>query len=101
MMHLQHAPIFGVTVELVATTITDQTSIVGDYATGYAIAGSYDVIYSHPAYISDTLYGVSLVNGQVTIQDAQLIPIANFDLLVSVDELANIGVCYTKCRCNN
>lgn len=86
------APIFGVTIELVATTITDQTSIVGDYATGYAISGSYDVIYSHPAYISDTIYGVSLVNGQVTLQDAQLIPIANFDLVVSVDELANIGV---------
>ena len=85
------APIFGVTIELVATTITDQTSIVGDYATGYAIAGSYDVIYSHPAYISDTVYGVSLVNGQVTIQDAQLVPITNYDLLVSIDELANIG----------
>jgi choice-of-anchor B domain-containing protein len=85
------APIFGVTIELVTTAITDQTSIVGDYATGYAVAGSYDVIYSHPAYISDTIFGVSLVSGQVSIQDAQLIPIENFDLLVSVDEFANIG----------
>ncbi len=85
------APIFGVTIELVTTTITDQTNIVGDYATGYAIAGSYDIIYSHPAYIADTIFGVSLVSGQVSIQDAQLVPIENFDLLVSVDELVNIG----------
>ncbi len=85
------APIFGVTIELVTTNITDETNIVGDYATGYAIAGSYDIIYSHPAYIADTIFGVSLVSGQVSIQDAQLVPIENFDLLVSVDELANIG----------
>jgi choice-of-anchor B domain-containing protein len=85
------APIFDVAIELVTTVITDQTNIVGDYAAGYAIAGSYDVIYSHPAYLSDTIFGVSLVNGQVSIQDAQLVPIENFDLLVSVDELANIG----------
>ena len=85
------APIFGVTIELVTTIITDQTNIVGDYATGYAVAGSYDIIYSHPAYIADTVFGVSLVSGQVSIQDAQLVPIENFDLLVSVDELANIG----------
>jgi len=85
------APIFGVTIELVTTIITDQTNIVGDYATGYAVAGSYDVIYSHPAYIADTIFGVDLVSGQVSIQDVQLVPIENFDLLVSVDELANIG----------
>ncbi len=85
------APIFGVTIELVTANITDQTNIVGDYATGYVVAGSFDVIYSHPAYISDTIFGVSLVSGQVSIQDAQLIPIANFDLLVSIDELANIS----------
>ena len=85
------APIFGVTIELVTTNITDETNIVGDYATGYAIAGSYDIIYSHPAYIADTIFGVALVSGQVSIQDAQLVPIENFDLLVSVDELANIG----------
>ena len=85
------APINAAVIELVTTSLNDQTNIVGGYAAGYAIAGSYDVIYSHPAYISDTIYGVSLVNGQVTIQDVQLVPIANYDLLVSIDELANIG----------
>ena len=85
------APINAAVMELVTTPLMDQTTIVGDYAVGFAIAGSYDVIYSHPGYISDTIYGVVLVNGQVTIQDAQLDPISNFDLLVSLDELANIG----------
>ena len=85
------APINGADIELVTTSLSDQTTIIGSYTAGYAIAGSYDVIYSHPAYVSDTIYGVSLVNGQVTIQDVQLIPIASFDLLVSLDELANIG----------
>jgi len=86
------APIFGVTIELVNTIISDQTNIVGDYATGYAIAGSYDIIYSHPAYIPDTIFGVSLVSGQVSIQDAELIPLPNIDLTLSLDELPNIGI---------
>ena len=85
------APINGAVIELVSTSLTDQTTIVGSYAAGYAIAGSYDVIYSHPAYVSDTIYGVVLVNGQVTQQNVQLEPLPNFDLLVSIDELANIG----------
>ena len=86
------APIFGVTIELVNTIISDQTNIVGDYATGYAVAGSYDIIYSHAAYISDTIFGVSLVSGQVSIQDAELIPLPNIDLTLSLDELQNIGI---------
>jgi len=85
------APINGVVLELVTTSLTDLTNIVGDYAMGYATAGSYDAIYSHPAYISDTVYGVTLVNGQITVQDVQLVPLPNFDLLVNLDELANIG----------
>lgn len=85
------APINGVDIELVSASLSDQTTIVGGYAMGYAIAGSYDVIYSHPGYIADTVYGVLLVNGQATMQDVQLVPLTNFDLLVNLDELANIG----------
>ncbi len=34
----------GATIEIISTTVTEQTSIVGQYAAGYVTAGSYDVV---------------------------------------------------------
>ncbi|MFL2570910.1 MAG: choice-of-anchor B family protein [Parvicellaceae bacterium] len=81
------APINNAEVEILSTTVVDESTIVGDYATGYATAGSYNVLYSHPQYISDTLFGVFLANGLVNVQDVQLVPLQGFSLTVSAEDL--------------
>lgn len=81
------APINNAEVEILSTTVVDQSTIVGDYATGYASAGSYNVVYSHPQYISDTLFGVFLANGLVNVQDVQLVPLQGFTLTVLAEDL--------------
>ena len=44
----------------------------GDYKTGVANAGIYDVIISHPEY-ETLMASAELINGEVTILDAQLV----------------------------
>jgi choice-of-anchor B domain-containing protein len=77
-------PINGVDVIIIGATITDFTDAVGTYETGIAVAGSYDIIYSHPSYYDDTIYGVTLTNGVITTQDAQLVPIIPADVTIEV-----------------
>lgn len=62
----------NVTVEIQAPQINRKTSnSLGQYKTGHANAGSYDVKFSHPEYKSVTLQA-DIVSGEVTILDAQL-----------------------------
>lgn len=49
------------------------TDARGNYKTGYAIAGTYDVSYSHPDYFPKTVT-VELKNGELTMQDVLLKP---------------------------
>ena len=87
------APINNATIEILGVSIFDQSSLVGDYATGFATSGTYDVVYSHPQYISDTAFGVVLSNGVITIQDIQLIPIQGFSLNVHANDLSSsVGI---------
>ena len=86
------APINNAVVEILTTSVVDQSTIVGDYAIGYATAGTYDVVYSHPQYLSDTLYGVFLTNGTVNIQDVQLVPLQGFSFTVSTEDLLSFSV---------
>lgn len=44
----------------------------GNYKTGYATAGTYNVTFTHPDYYTKTIQA-TLVNGQITIKDVQLI----------------------------
>ncbi len=85
-------PINGVQIEILSTTVTDLTIITGDYATGIAVAGSYDVVYSHPQYYPDTVYNVIMNNGVITTQDAQLVPIPTITLTVDVQDENLAGV---------
>lgn len=73
-------PLGNVQVELLATPMTDNTNIGGDYATGTAAAGTYDVAFYLPGYVPDTAYGVTLTNGQTTIVDMALQPLVPFTL---------------------
>lgn len=79
-------------IEIMNTTISDNSSLTGDYATGIANSGTYDIIYSHPQYFSDTIFGLSLTNGNITVQDVQLIPIQGFSYTVLVQNTGLTGI---------
>ncbi len=65
-------PIDGVAIDIQASQINQaSTDGAGDYATGIATAGTYDVIFSHPAYES-FVASATLENGELTILNVQL-----------------------------
>lgn len=64
--------ISGVSIEIITDELNgDNTNSNGNYATGLATAGTYDVVFSHPAYEDLTATAV-LENGEVTILNVQL-----------------------------
>jgi len=62
----------NVDVQILSTTAADKTKLNGEYKTGYAIAGSYDVVFSKAGYVTKTITGVPLISGIVNILDVQL-----------------------------
>ncbi len=87
------SPISGATVTLLGPDMVDQTAVDGQYATGYHAAGTYDVSFVAPGYISQTVTGVVLDNGVVTVLDVQLQPLTSFAWSGQVvDALSGNGV---------
>lgn len=68
----------GVQIDLISTTTSTNTNIIGDYNTGIATPGTYNVVYSKFGYKSDTA-SIALSSGNITIHDVQLIPLG-FDM---------------------
>lgn len=66
-------------VEILTTSITSNTNLLGNYNTGVASSGNYQVIFSMPGYVSQTLQA-TLTNGIVTVLDAQLNPMVPFSM---------------------
>lgn len=79
-------PIFNATVKVLTTNITKNTKANGEYKTGTANAGSYNVEVSAAGYFTKTINGVSLTNGNVTQLDVQLSPLASTSLSGQVVE---------------
>jgi choice-of-anchor B domain-containing protein len=78
-------PVNGASLQLVTTNVADQTDIGGDYATGYAISGTYDVEVSEPTY--QTGFGtVELVNGEITEFNIELVPLVPFAIAGVVND---------------
>jgi len=78
-------PIDQVAVEISSDPQTELTENTGFYATGIAAAGGYDVTYSKVGYYPQTI-SVTLVNGVITNQNVQLVPIPPFNLNIVVTE---------------
>jgi len=84
--------IFNVNVNLVASNnIYSNTDLFGHYYTGFAFAGLYDVVFSAPGYVSDTL-SVQLINGVLQILDAQLTPMIPFVFDGQIVDIQNNGI---------
>ncbi len=86
-------PVNGVQVSISGTGVSDITSIDGTYTSGYHTAGTYDVLLTAIGYADLTLSGVVLSNGTITVQDAQMVPLATFSYSGSVtDAVTTLGV---------
>lgn len=76
---------------ITSSNIYSTTDLFGHYYTGTAYSGNYDVIFSAPGYVADTL-SASLANGVLQILDAQLIPMIPFTFDGQVVDDQNNGI---------
>ena len=76
-------PLIDVDVQIVGNVQIDRTNIQGSYATGFVDGGIFDVEYFKVGYYPQT-HSVTIVNGQISIKDVQLVPIPPFNLTVNV-----------------
>lgn len=74
----------AVQVDIVSTSISTNTNIIGDYVTGIATSGTYSVTYSKFGYVSQTINNITLAAGSITTQNVALVPIPIFTLLGNV-----------------
>ena len=81
---LTNSPLKDANASIIATPSYDSTNVTGEYKTGYADAGIYNVEFSVPGYKTKTISNVQLTNGVVTNLNVQLVP-----LTFSYPELAD------------
>ena len=79
---ISNMPINNATIQLLNTSISQVSNLVGFYQTASISSGSFQVVFSANGYISDTL-SVMLNNGVMTILDAYLFPPCNATSLVN------------------
>ncbi len=79
-------PIAGATVKLDETNVVDNSDAFGNFKTGYAIAGTYNMTVSAPAYQSKTVQ-VDLQNGIGTTANVQLTPLVPFAVSGTVTDI--------------
>lgn len=80
------APLDNVSIDILTTTISSNTNVLGQYITGVADAGTYDVIYSKFGFESDTIFNLLLSAGATVNQDVQLTSKMTFTLQGQVTE---------------
>ncbi|MFT4762439.1 MAG: choice-of-anchor B domain-containing protein, partial [Saprospiraceae bacterium] len=78
-----NASLFGATVNFVTEPTTEDTDLAGEYKTGIATAGTYDILVSKPGYESQTI-SVDLENGEVTDLTVALVPLTPFEVTGNV-----------------
>lgn len=71
---LTGSPLSNALVQIVSTNVSENTKITGQYKTGLAAAGNYNVTFSRTGYISKTI-NVNLSNGVLTTLNVQLAPV--------------------------
>jgi len=66
------APLNNVSIQILTTSISANSVLTGDYKTGTADAGTYDVQFSKAGYTTKVITGVSLTSGMVTTLNVEL-----------------------------
>ena len=86
---ISSAPISNASVDILSTSINENTNLLGFYQTASVNSGTFQVVFSASGYTSDTLT-VSLVNGVMTILNAALFPPCNTLNIVTNN---NVQIC--------
>lgn len=94
-------PLNNAQVDIVSTGNFDLSDVPGDYATGVAVGGTYTVIVSKLGYVSDTITGVVLTNGNTTILDVALEPLVTFVLIGSVQDVNSNPIINAQVKITN
>ncbi len=79
-------PILNVDVNISGNPQEELSNNTGFYATGMSSGGIYDVTYSKVGYEPQTI-SIAISQGNVTVQDVQLVPIEPFTLTVTVQDI--------------
>ncbi len=88
-----NATINGALVEVLTTILSKNSNALGEYKTGTAISGTYDIRVSKAGYFPKTITGVSLSNGVLTTLDVALSPFQTFAFSGTVlDSLTALSV---------
>lgn len=66
-------PLNGVSIQILNTSVSKNSKLNGEYKTGLAQAGIYDIQFSKAGYTSKTISGVALNNGILTNLNVQLL----------------------------
>lgn len=74
------APLANAQIDIVSTPGTDLSDVPGNYATGVANGGTYTVNVSKLGYVPQSITGVVLTNGVITILDVALDPLVTYTL---------------------
>lgn len=88
----------AVQVDIVSTSVSTNTNILGNYQTGIATAGTYDVTFTKLGYRTKTIQNVALTSGNTTTLNVELFPLVPFTLqgqvtdAVSSNPIANAQV---------
>jgi len=78
-------PIPNANVEIVGASVLENTDAVGEYATGLADAGVFNVKYSAFGYY-DSIVNTTFANGVLVTQNVPLRPVVPYSLTVNVVE---------------
>lgn len=80
-----------VSIQAAASTF-EATNVVGDYKTGLATAGTFNVIFKAVGYF-DQIILTTIEEGEVTVLDVQMIPLPTHDLTGQVvDGMTGMGI---------
>jgi choice-of-anchor B domain-containing protein len=79
-------PIFNATIQILNTSISKQSKLTGEYKTGTAAAGVYDIQVSKAGYITKTISGVTLTNGLLTNLN---VPLVSFSTVAATGTVTN------------
>jgi len=85
-------PIDGVQIDIVATTTSTNSNIIGNYQTGIATAGTYNVTFSKLGYKTKTIQNVVLSSGNTTTLNVELKPLIPFTLQGQVVDMGSVGI---------
>lgn len=83
-------PVNNVSIRINPINKQTKTNLLGEFKTGYAVAGLYDIEFRKPGYVTKLISGVSLTNGQLTQLSVLMSP---FVLSGTVtDQVTGIGI---------